>query len=454
MGELTPDRWNGNQLQRELEPLEEAPTTSTLGVLVVGFGVVAIFILSVIAWMLYVPLSSSINAPGEVVFQGKRQAVQHLEGGIVQKIFVKNGDAVTAGQPLIELESAQVQPLVRLLEEQGLAEVAQTARLEAESRELPTIEFPQTLLAKSGDPAVRKLMAAETSLFEARREAFNHQIELNRLQIQQIKESMVGVQERLNAKKKEVATIEEQLAANQTLQKEGYVSRTVILDLQRVLAERIGERESIASQIASETQRIQEFEQRMKSMKAERVQSAINDLKQSAVRRIDLQERVRPVRDTLDRQVIRAPVAGKVVALRVSTIGGVVMPRDTLMEIAPTGDMLMVEARLRLEDISEVKVGQPAEISISGLDRRTVPPLKAKVTYISDDRIMPSGGQAMAPYYAAYLEFDREFLKSIGEPQIMPGMNAHVAISIKSSTPFNYIIGPIMNNIRKVINAK
>jgi hypothetical protein len=139
--------------------------------------------------------------------------------------------------------------------------------------------------------------------------------------------------------------------------------------------------------------------------------------------------------------------------LKVTTIGGVLLPRDTLMEIAPTGDQLMVEARLRLEDISEVKVGQHAEISISGLDRRTVPPLKAVITYISDDRIMPSGAQ-MAPYYAAYLEFDKEFINSLGGIHLMPGMNAQVAISIKPRSPFDYMVVPVLNNIRKVVNAK
>lgn len=430
------------------------PVTSPALTVSIGILVLILFAFSVAAWIVYVPLSASINAPGEVIFQGKRQAVQHLEGGIVRKIFVKNGDSVTVGQPLIELENAQVQPLVNLLEEQSLAEAAQSARLEAESSGAESIAFPTVLTSKSSESAVAKIMTAETSLFNARRQAFNHQLELIRLQISQIRESMVGTQERLNAKRKEVETIEEQLAANQTLHKEGYVSRTVILDLQRVLAERVGEREALASQIASEQQRIQEFEQRIVSLKAERVQGAINELKQSAIRRIDLQERVRPVRDTLDRQVIRAPVTGKVVALKVATIGGVVMPRDTLMEIAPTGDELMVEARIRLEDIGEVKVGQTAEINISGLDRRTVPPLKARITYISDDRIIPASAQAQAPYYAAYLEFDKEFLAGLGQMPLMPGMNASVAIAIRQRTPFDYMIGPVMNNVRKVIHAK
>lgn len=434
--------------------IDREPVTSPTLTVAAGFLALAAFAVSVAAWILYAPLSATVNAPGEVVFQGKRQAVQHLEGGIVRTIFVKNGDSVTVGQPLIELENAQVQPLVNLLEEQSLAEAAQSARLEAESSGEEAIAFPSVLTSKSSESAVAKILAAETSLFNARRQAFNHQIELIRLQISQIRESMVGTQERLNAKKKEVATIEEQLAANQTLQKEGYVSRTVILDLQRILAERIGERESIASQLSAEQQRIQEFEQRIVSLRAERVQSAINELKQSAIRRIDLQERVRPVKDTLDRQVIRAPVTGKVVALKVATIGGVVMPRDTLMEIAPTGDELMVEARLRLEDIGEVKVGQAAEINISGLDRRTVPPLKARITYISDDRIIPAPTQAAVPYYAAYLEFDREFLAGLGPLPIMAGMNASVSIAIRQRTPFDYMIGPIMNNLRKVLHAK
>lgn len=451
---------SGKQLQEKSfggapdDVAEREPPTSPLLTSLTGFLVIALFFTSVAAWLIYVPLSATVNAPGEVVFQGKRQPVQHLEGGIVQKIFVKNGDTVVAGQPLIELESAQVQPVVKMLEEQSFSEYAQSARLEAESRDAEAIVFPRAITSKAGEPAVARLMEAETNLFNARREAFKHQIELIRLQISQIAESLVGIQERLSAKKKEIATIEEQLAANETLQKEGYVSRTVVLDLRRILAERIGERESIASQINAELQRIQEFEQRIVSLRAERVQGAMNELKQSAARQIDLHERVRPIQDTLSRQVIRAPVDGKVVGLKVATIGGLVMPRDTLMEIAPSGDQLVVEARLRLEDISEVSLGMPAEIIISGLDRRTVPPLRATITYISADRIMPPMGQQMPPYYQAYLEFDRAFMDSLGSLPIMPGMNAQVAIGIKPRTLFYYIIDPMMIKVHKIIYAK
>lgn len=451
---LSPPKSSGN-LPAEFTAFDERePASSPTLIVLAGFAVLLAFFGGVVAWVAYVPLSATVNAPGEVVFQGKRQAVQHLEGGIIQKIYVKNGDSVTVGQPLIELENAQVQPLVKMFEEQSLAEVAQSARLEAEANERDVVTFPGAMTIRSGDSAVAKLMAAETNLFRARKEAFEHQLELVRLQMSQVKESIVGTQERLNAKKREIGMIEEQLAANETLNKEGYVPRTVILDLQRVLAERIGERESITAQLASDQQRIHEFEQRIRSLRAERVQGAINELKQSGIRRIDLQERVRPVRDTLERQVIRAPVNGKVVGIKVTTIGGVIMPRDTLMEIAPTGDQLMVEARLRVEDISEVKVGRPADITISGLNRRNTPPLKATVTYISDDRIMPVGAAGAAPYYSAYLEFDEAFLKEHSNVTLVPGMNAQVSIAVKPHSMFDYMIAPILDNLRKVINAQ
>jgi HlyD family type I secretion membrane fusion protein len=195
--------------------------------------------------------------------------------------------------------------------------------------------------------------------------------------------------------------------------------------------------------MAGDKQRVAEMEQRILALKADRVQGAINEMKQSSLRRLDQQERVRPLRDTLERQVIRAPVTGKVVGLKVTTIGGVIMPRESLMEIAPTGDYLMLEAKIRLEDISEVKVGQAADVRISGLDVTHPPILKAHLTYISDDRLVGPMPQGQQSYYAAQLEFDKGSLKTLGDTSLKSGMSAQVSIATKPRTPFTEILGPV-----------
>lgn len=430
-------------------------SVSAMPSIILGMIVLILFFTGTILWMMYVPLKNVIHASGEVVFKNKRQSVQHLEGGIVKSILVRDGDMVKAGQPLIILESKQVLPLVNMIQEQSLAEMAQMARVEAESKDLPAIQFPHTLSSRANDPSVAKIMSAEIKLFNARRDAFQHQIELLRLQISQLKESTKGSQERLATKNKEIAYVKEQLAANESLLKDGYVTKTVVTDQQRMLLAMSGEREVLAASIASEKQRLAEMEQRILAYKAERVQGAINEMKLSGLHRIDLEERIRPVRDTLDRQIIRAPVTGKVVALKVTTVGGIIMGRDTLMEIAPTGDNLIIEGKVKLEDINKVAEGQQAQVSIAGFDARNTPILHARVTYVSDDRLItssPKGGQE--PLYIVRLELEPQSIKDMGEQKLMPGMTAQVTIATKPRSPFDFLFVKMRESFKKANESK
>lgn len=430
-----------------------ASSISSLPAILSGLAVLIIFFSGVVLWMVYVPLKNVITAQGEVVFKNKRQPVQHLEGGIVKSILVRDGDMVQAGQPLIVLESKQILPLVNMIQEQNLAEAAQMARVEAESKDLKAIQFPRSLTSRANEPSVARIMQAEEKLFAARREAFQHQIELMRLQISQLKESTKGSQERLITKNQEIAFIKEQLAGNQSLLKDGYVTKTIVTDQQRLLLSTTGEREILAASIASEKQRLVEMEQRILALKAERVQGAIAEMKQSGLQRINLEERIRPMRDTLDRQVIRAPVTGKVVGLKVATVGGVVMGRDALMEIAPTGDNLILEGKIKLEDISKVAVGQEAQATISGFDSRTTPILKAHVTYISDDRLITNSPQGQQANYIAYLEMDPESLKSLGDLHLRPGMTAQLTIATKPRTPFDFLFVQMRDSFNKATQS-
>jgi HlyD family type I secretion membrane fusion protein len=433
--------------------LREASKTARPAI-VTGLVILACFFGGGLFFAVCVPLRADIHVPGELVFKTKRQTVQHLEGGIVKSILVKDGDTVQAGQPLIKLESNQVAPLVNMMDEQGVAELAFMARVEAESRDLPSIQYPRSLTGRAKDPAVARAIESENRLFAARRIAFQNQVQLLRLQIAEVKAAAMGTQERLATKKLEIASIKEQLEANQTLQKQGYVTNTVVLDLQRMMAAHSGEREVIVATMAGDKQRLAELEQRILALRAERVQGAINEAKQSSLRRIDQQERVRPLRDTLERQVIRAPVTGKVVGLKVTTIGGVIMPRETLMEIAPTGDYLMLEAKIRLEDVSEVKVGQLADVRVSGVDLTHPPILKARLTYISDDRLVGPSPQGPQSYYAAQLELVQDSLKVLGNISLKSGMSAQISIATKPRTPLTDILGPARERFLRALATR
>ncbi|MDD2500277.1 MAG: HlyD family type I secretion periplasmic adaptor subunit [Geobacter sp.] len=414
-------------------------------IIMAGVAVLAVFCGGFALWAFLAPLHAAVHAQGEIVFQSKRQAVQHLEGGLVKQILVKDGDQVKAGQPLIVLEDDQVKPIVDMLQGQASAEAATMIRLEAEKNDLPKVNFPKGFSNST--------IQTETKLFNAKREAFLNQVEVLKTQIEQTREMIKGAQEQLASKKKEIASLKEQLEANQTLLKSGYVTKTMVLQLEQQVALKDGELEQIATNIAANKQRLAEFEQRILAAKTERIQQAANELKSVGMRRLELEERVRPSRNMLERQIIRAPVAGKVVGLKVSTIGGVVVPREPLMEIAPMADHLIVEAKVMVNDISDLKLGQKADVQVSAFHSST-PAVKAKVIYISDDRLTIPTAQGPMPYYSVYLNFDQASLKVLDGQPLLPGMQAQVSIASRPRTAFDYFIGPLRDRMGKAFHAK
>lgn len=433
-------------MARLLTDATRETNVSPRAIILVGVGLLLFFFGSFALWAWLAPLHSAVITQGEVTFKGKRQAVQHLEGGIVKKILVKDGDTVKAGQPLILLEDDQVRPIVAMLEGQSATEAAAMARLDAEKNDAPAVSFPKGLPAN--------VIQTETKLFLARREAFQSQVEVLKSQLEQTREGIKGLQEQLVSKGLEIRALKEQLEANRALLKDGYVTKTSVLELERMLAQKDGEREQITAGISSNKQRLAELNQRIISLKTERIQSAVAELKQSSVRRIELEERVRPSRDTLERQVIRAPVSGTVVGLKVTTVGGVIMPREPLMEIAPQSDDLYLEAKVMVNDISDLKVGQEAEVTITAFKSSSTPPVKARLTYISADRLNMHTAQGDFPYYDAQLVFDKESLKLLGDQKLVPGMMAQVTIATMPRTALDYFIAPLRDRMGKAFHAK
>lgn len=416
---------------------------------------VVVFILGGFAlWAFLAPLEGAVHAQGDFIFDTKRKTVQHLEGGIVKRILVHEGDTVTAGEPLIILEDEQVRPTVDLLEGQSLSEIAAMARLESEKNDQAAVVFPRSITARAKEPAVVAVIQTETKLFNARRTAYLSEIEVIRSQIQQVREETRGLREQQTEKGKEIASLSEQLSANRELLKERYVTRTAVLELERVLAEKNGELNAISASMARNAERLAELELRIAGLRNARIQEAVNEMKLSAVKLQEIGEKVRPSRNALERGVIRAPVSGKVVDLKVSTVGGVIAGKEPLMDIVPASEHLVLEARIGVNDIHDVRVGLPAEVTLTAYKTSTTPPVKASVTYVSADRLTARGPMGEMPYYAVRLEIDPRSLTEAGNLKLYPGMAAQVSITTQSRTAFDYFIGPLRERMGKAFHEK
>lgn len=398
------------------------------------------------AWGALAPLTGAIVAPAVVKVDLNRKVVQHQEGGIVSEIHVRDGDHVVAGQELIRLDDVRIDAQLDLLRTQRDAERAKASRLEAERAYGAKPSFPRDLARRQSDPKVAELLAKEANLFRARREALDTQIAVLHRQITETSAEEKALSAQLEAEGRALELQKEELSANQRLLEQGYVQKTRILTLQRAVAEyeaRYGEHRAQASQAR---QRATELELRILSLRNQYAQNAADELKDTMSRLFDLEERIRPSKDASQRQRITAPIAGEIVGLRVFTPGSVIGPRDVLMEIVPAKQDLIVEARIRPEDINHVQKGSPAEIRLTAYKQRTTPLVNGVVSYVSGDRLLDADSHSA--YYAVHIEVDRG---SLHELTMQAGMPAEVYMRTDSRTVLDYLLAPVTQYLRRAM---
>jgi len=406
-----------------------------------GLLVIAGAVIAFAAWAFYAPLSGAVIAPGYVKVDLNRKVVQHQEGGIVRAIKVRDGDRVNQGQELVLLDDVRIDAQLDLLRTQLEAERAKVARLEAERSFAPRHSFPKDLQKK-------EFITREEALFRARREALDSQIAVLKRQINESVEEANALAQQISAEEKALKLQREELAANERLLEQGYVQKTRLLTLQRAVAEyeaRHGERRA---ELSKARQRASELEFRILAMRNTYVQTATDELKESTSKMFDLEDRIRPSRDASERQKIAAPIAGEVVGLRVFTAGSVIGPREVLMEIVPQEKRLIVEARIRPEDINHVRPGSEADIRLTAYQSRTTPLVPGFVTYVSGDRMVEQ--QTGQPYYVVHVDVPEKALGA-ANLKLQAGMPAEVFIRTDTRTALDYLLAPVTAYLRRAM---
>jgi HlyD family type I secretion membrane fusion protein len=397
-------------------------------------------------WALLAPLSGAVIAPGFVKVDLNRKVVQHQEGGIVREIRVRDGDRVTQGQPLVVIEDVRVDASVDLLSTQLVAERAKAARLAAEAayRELA---FPRDVESRRAEPAVAEFIARERALFSSRRQALESQIAALRMQIKEAAGETAALGDQIGAEAKAIGLQKQELSANEDLLGKGFVQKTRVLTLQRAVAEYEAKHGEHRAELARARQRTGELELRILAAQNQYKQSAVDELKDSTSRIFDLEEKLRPSRDAAARQQVSAPIAGEIVGLKVYNAGAVIGPRDVLMEIVPADKTLIVEARIRPEDVNHVAPGTEAEIRLTAYHSRTTPLVRGSVNYVSGDRMLDQ--QSQEPYYVVHIKVPEQALVDAGNLKLQAGMPAEVFIRTDGRSTFDYLFAPLTAYLRR-----
>jgi HlyD family type I secretion membrane fusion protein len=421
-------------------------------VLAVGVGVIVLFFGIFGGWAALAPLGSAAIAPGEVIVEARRKTVQHLEGGIVGEIRVREGDRVAAGQMLIRLDETQPRATLDLLKGRSRAAAALEARLNAERDEQKAIEFPPFLLDEGGDPKVRKILDGQTRIFDARRNSILGQIAILKQRIAQYAEEIKGLKGEVAAETTQVELIAQELEGVETLYSKKLVRKPRLLELRRRQAEIEGRLAQNRARIARVRQNIAETHLRISELRTERINEVVEELRKVQSERFDLQERIRAAEDVLRRTAILAPLAGTVVGLQVHTTGGVIAPGQPLMDIVPSGDRLIVEARVAPEDIDVVHAGLAAKVRLTALNRRNSLPLEGRVLSISADRLVDE--RTGETYFLARVELLEDPADALGGAFLYPGMAAEVMILTGERTALDYLFTPLSRSLERAFREE
>ena len=412
--------------------------------IIAGLVVIFLFFGGLMAWSAFLPFSGAVIAPGVVKISQERQTVQHLEGGIVENIMVREGDMVDMGDTLIQLKRPEIDAQVSMIRSQLRTRTASVARLRAESRMDDSIAWPESLLSVRNEPEVAEVMEMETEIFKSRKQALNGRISLHESQISQLKEQIIGMEEEMAAQKEIIETLDEEIEAKQALYEADHIDRTQILELKRRLAERKGRIGRLRQDIAETNQKKEELRLRIVSLKNTYMEEAFAELGRNQDAIFELNERLLPQLDAQTRLTIRAPVTGEVINMRVhSETTGVIQSGQPILDIVPRDAELIVEARVQPNDITSVMVGQNVRVELTAFNRRTTHPLTGKVVHVSGDHVTRETPMGEQSFYIARILIDEAELWE-KDVYLSPGMPAVSYIETEERTILGYLLEPII----------
>lgn len=399
--------------------------------------VIAAMIAVFVVWSRQAVIEEVTRGTGKIVPAQQIQVVQSLEGGIVSEILVREGERVEKGAILVRLDETSTGARLGELAGERHARLARIARLTAEAEGKDTPEFPDELTRNAAD-----LIQAETELFRAERDALLRQREVLRPQLEQRREELRELEEKQRKLVASRELLEKELDLTRKLSRQKAIPEIELIQLERRAVEASGELDEIGPRRKRVAAGITEYENRLASAEADfRAQAQAQLAKELGELRV-IGQSITGAADRVERTVIRAPVKGVVNRIAITTIGGVIQPGAAVLEIVPLDDRLLVEARIRPQDVAFVRPGQPASIKLSAYDYTIYGSLRGEVTQVGANTITdPQTGE---PYYRVIAETDTVSL-SYPDKQldIIPGMVATVEIETGSKTIFDYLMKPV-----------
>lgn len=400
-----------------------------------------------LAWAFFAPLDQGVVGQGTVVVAGERKTVQPLVGGVVEQILVNEGDAVTQGQLLVQLNTVQAQSQLAVTRGKLINARATEARLTAERLKQTTITWPDDLLALAADPRAKAAMALQQNLFSTRAAELASRQGIVEHEIASLNQQLKAYQQVRGNYDAQLGFQREELQGLRELARDGYVPRAKLFEAERNAAQMSGQLASSIGDIGKTVQSINESKLKALQQDQEFRRDAETQLSDVAAEAAGYAEQIAALEFEVANGALKAPASGQVLDLAVHTIGGVATAGQALMSVVPQGTPLGVTARFPPMLANKLKPGLPVQVHFTALQRVDTPVVIGRVTTVSADQLIDE--QTHTPYFSARIELPADTLtklRAAGLP-IKPGMLADVTVVTGERTLVNYLVKPLRERL-------
>jgi protease secretion system membrane fusion protein len=408
--------------------------------LIVGFGAFLI-------WAAFAPLDEGVPVSAVVSIETKRKTIQHLSGGIVEKVVVREGQQVKAGDLLVELNEGSTRANFEAIRQNYMAQRAAESRLLAEVSGHAKIDFHADLKVAEKDPVIQQHITTQTQLFEARKAALASELAAIKENIAALNAQLAGIDQQLQSRKLQADKQAEQLKNLRELANEGYAPKNTVLQMEQTQAEL----RAMLADLKANRLKTQRAIAEMSMREAQRKQEA---LKESASQLAEVRKEVQAGREKLEasgdelaRVKITAPVDGQVVNISIASVGGVVTPGQKLMDIVPDSEGVLLDAKIQPQMVDRVRPGDQADIRFSAFAHSPQLVVNAVIKSISKDAVSETTAMGNVAYYTARVQITPEGLKQLGEHNLQAGMPAEVLIKTGERSLLTYLLHPLLKRV-------
>jgi HlyD family secretion protein len=417
-----------------------------------GVLIVALFGGSFGLWAATVPISGAVVAFGVVRASGQNKLVDHLDGGVIATIPVQEGEAVMAGDVLLTIDTTRTTAERDRLKMALIAATAQLARARAEQKGAEQLILPAELEDDAQETGVSDDIAQQRNEFDSRRTRHIAELAAIDQRVRAAGEEIAGLETQKRSEERKLAVLREDLANKERLLAKGLASRTDVNSLRRGEADSMGIIGSFTARIGERRSVIAELHQQTVTIEARRREAAASEASDLSARIADLTQQLRRQEDVLAKSVIRAPNDGIILRLPKNTVGSALKPGDVVAELLPTGNELLVEARIAPQDIDSVQVGQAAHLRLVAFSSKTTPDVAGEVDYVSADRFIDSSGTNA--FYTARIRLTGPLPSELDGKPLQSGMPVEAFIKTGERTFLTYLIRPLEDSFARAFREE